>query len=195
MAKISRISLAALVLLSAPAFAQDEVGPTDERINQLVIYGDDECPQSTDDVIVVCARMREGDRFRIPAILRDDPENPKNKAWLDRVQAYEYVGASGAMSCSTSGSSAFTGCTQKFIANAYAEKGQDPGITFGKLIAEERKKRLAGIDAEAAKIEELEKQSEKDRAAREAKLEADLAAQGQTPPADESDAEPLPNPD
>lgn len=194
-AKITFISLAALTAFAAPAFAQDTPGPTDERINQLVIYGDDKCPQSSDTEIVVCARMNESERYRIPEILRGDPDNPKNKAWLDRVQAYEYVGASGAMSCSTSGSSGFTGCNQKFIKDAYQEKGEAPGILFGKLIAEERKKRLAGIDAEAAQIEEMEKQSDKDRAAREAKLAEDKA-NGVVPaePDDAADAEPLPEP-
>lgn len=195
-AKFKSISMAALALMSVPAFAQDEVtAPSGEKINQLIIYGEDKCPESTDDVIVVCGRMGEADRYRIPPALRSDPNNLKNQAWLNRVQAYEYVGKTGAMSCTTSGSGGFTGCNQKFVADAYKEKEQDPGISFGLMIAEERKKRLSGIDADAAKVEELEIQSEKERAARQAKLEAQLSAQGQNPPTDETDAEPLPEPD
>lgn len=127
--------------------------------------------------------------------MRNDPNNPKNQAWLNKVQAYEYVGASGTMSCSPSGAGGFTGCGLKEIDAAYAEKKQDPGVAFGLLIAEERKRRLSGIDAAAAETEALEVQSEKARAEREAKLAADQA-NGVVPPAptDEADVEPLPDP-
>lgn len=195
MHKMARMSVAAIaIIMSVPAAAQAQeaatVQPGDEKINQLIIYGDDKCPESTGDEIVVCARMDEADRFRIPSSLRGDPNDPRNQAVSERIKAYEYVGASGTMSCSPSGAGGFTGCGLKEIDKAYAEKAQDPGITFGRLIAAERAKRMAGIDAEAAEIEERVKEFEKGRAEREAKLQAELEAKE----AVSAETQPLPEP-
>lgn len=183
--------LSALVL-AVPASAQVAEGPAlpDEKINQLIIYGDDVCPESKGDEIVVCARLEEAERYRIPTSLRSDPNDLGNQAWTERVKAYEYVAASGTMSCSPSGAGGFTGCGLAEINKAYAEKAQDPGITFGRLIAAERAKRLAGIDAEAAQIEERTKEFEKGRAEREAKLQTELDAQEASPA-----TAPLPEPE
>ncbi len=191
-----RTSIAILALgASAPALAQEQSGPSvpDEKINQLIVYGDDVCPESKGDEIVVCARMSEADRYRIPTSLRSDPNDLRNQAWGERVMAYEYVAASGTMSCSPSGAGGFTGCGLGEINKAYAEKAQDPGITFGRLIAAERAKRLAGIDAEAAEVEVRTKEFEKGRAEREAKLQAELEAQENTANP-QLQTEPLPEP-
>ena len=183
------------IMLSAPAMAQDSLAnqPGDEKINQLIVYGDDECPQSTGDEIVVCARMDEAARYRIPSSLRNDPNDPRNQATSERIKAYEYVGASGIMSCSPSGAGGFTGCGLREIDQAYAEKAQDPGLVFGRLIAAERAKRMAGIDAEAAEVEARVTEFEKGRAERETKLQAEMDAKeavaGGSP-----DAQPLPEP-
>ena len=183
------------ILISSASIAQETgaTQPSDEKINQLIVYGDDECPQSTGDEIVVCARMNEADRYRIPPSLRSDPNSPQNQAWLNRVQAYEYVGASGTLSCSPSGAGGFTGCGLKEIDRAYAEKAQDPGITFGRLIAAERTKRMAGIDAEAAAVEERVKEFEKGRAEREARLQAEMDAK-EAAERSGSETQPLPEP-
>jgi hypothetical protein len=186
---------AAALLLAVQAQAQDAPTgqPGDEKINQLIIYGDDECPESKGDEIVVCARMDEAARYRIPSSLRGDPNDPRNQATSERIKAYEYVAASGTMSCSPSGAGGFTGCGLAEINRAYAEKAQDPGITFGRLIAAERAKRLAGIDAEAAEVDARVEEFERGRAEREAKIQAELEAKeatGQTTP----DSEPLPDP-
>jgi len=190
---MTRISLASIALmLSAQAPAQDALTakPGDEKINQLIIYGNDKCPESVGDEIVVCARMGEADRYRIPTNLRDDPNDPRNQAMSERIKSYEYVAASGTMSCSPSGAGGFTGCGLAAINEAYAEKAQDPGITFGRLIAAERAKRMAGIDAEAAEVEARVVEFEKGRAEREAKLQAELDAKE----AANAEADPLPQP-
>jgi hypothetical protein len=190
---MTRISLASIALmLSAQAPAQDALTakPGDEKINQLIIYGNDKCPESVGDEIVVCARMGEADRYRIPTNLRDDPNDPRNQAMSERIKSYEYVAASGTMSCSPSGAGGFTGCGLAEINKSYAEKAQDPGITFGRLIAAERAKRMAGIDAEAAEVEARVVEFEKGRAEREAKLQAELDAKE----AANAEAEPLPQP-
>ena len=149
-------------LLASPAFAQDEAG---DRVNQLVIYGDDPCPQSSDGEIVVCARKGEEERYRIPETLRGgDPSDAKNQAWSERVRSYEYVGKSGTQSCSPVGAGGFTGCTEQLLTQAYAERGQDDTVNWGQLIEEERQKRLSRIDEEAEAVEqrlrEIDAQSE-----------------------------------
>lgn len=157
--------LMAGAMFANPALAQDAAG---DRVNQLVIYGDDPCPQSTEGEIVVCARKDESERYRIPETLRDNPNDAKNEAWSERVRAYEYVGKSGTQSCSPVGAGGFTGCTQKLLKQAYAEKAQDDTVNWGRLIEEERQKRLARIDGEAEAVEERLREIEAQREAREA---------------------------
>ena len=149
----------AAVLLTAPASAQS----AEEKVNQLIVYGSDPCPQSTQNEITVCARKDEAERFRIPEFLRESSA-PDNNAWTNRVLAYETVGATGTLSCSPVGPGGMTGCMGKLIDTAYAEKRGDPNIRFSELIADERARRLATIDQDAAetqaRVEAIERQYE-----------------------------------
>lgn len=180
-ASLSAIAAITAIAFASPAAAQDEAG---DRVNQLVIYGDDECPTSSEHEIVVCARKDESERYRIPETLRGGSlGEAKNQAWAERVRSYEYVGASGINSCSATGSGGFTGCTQALIRKAMAEQGMDDTVNWAQLIEAERQGRLAGIDAEAETVEvrlrEIEAQSEARAAAAEAareRLEAQDAA-------------------
>jgi len=151
------VSFAALAGFAAPAAAQD----AGEKVNQLIIYGDDVCPQGSADEIVICARKDEGERFRIPEALRES-SSPQNEAWNNKVLAYEMVGRSGTMSCSPSGAGGWTGCAQKLIDTAYAEKREGGDVRFSELIAAERARRLSTLDTDAAetqkRVEALEKE-------------------------------------
>jgi len=144
--------------------ADDGPAQGDEKVNQLIVYGDDPCPVSTAEQITVCARKDEAERFRIPAPLRDNPSDPRNQSWTDRVKAYETVGAAGINSCSPVGSGGASGCTTRLIQDAYAEKKQGSDVQFGKLIEEERQRRMSTIDKDAAaeqsRVEQLEKEYE-----------------------------------
>jgi hypothetical protein len=91
-----RYTLLAAMLLAGPAAAQ-EAAPAaapaaDAKVSQLIVYGDDPCPQSSGDEIVVCARKPEGERFRIPQELRDNPNDPVNQSWTNRATELQYVG-------------------------------------------------------------------------------------------------------
>jgi hypothetical protein len=147
----------AALMLAAPAAAQG----VDEKVNQLIVYGDDPCPQSSGDEITVCARKDEAERYRIPEPLRET-YSPQNDAWSNRVIAYETVGASGTLSCSPVGGGGMTGCVSKLIDTAYAQKKQDPNIRFSELIAEERARRLATIDKDAAEMQARVEQAERE---------------------------------
>jgi hypothetical protein len=153
------LALSATALFhAAPALAQEQGG---DKVNQLIIYGDDPCPQSTGDEITVCARKSEGERYRIPEPLRDT-DRPGNESWTQRVLAYETVGATGINSCSPAGAGGEYGCTQKLINAAYAERKQSSDVKFGQMISEARKDRLSTIDQETAdeqsRVEQLEKE-------------------------------------
>lgn len=151
----------------SPASAQEtgaSAQDTGERVNQLIIYGDDPCPASRDNEITVCARKSENERFRIPAPLRESGDLQKNEAWNNKVLAYETVGNTGTQSCSPVGAGGWTGCSNKLIGNAYAEKRESSDVHFSELIQAEREKRLSTIDKDAAatqsRVEEAEREYE-----------------------------------
>ena len=174
--------VAALFSAPFPAVAQET---SREKVNQLIVYGEDPCPASDDGSITVCARKDEAERFRIPAPLRDNPNASVNQGWSQRVKAYETVGASGVNSCSPVGAGGASGCMAQLINSAYAEKKQASDVQFGKLIEAERAKRTQSIDAdtaaEQARVEVLEKEYEA-KLKRESEAEPQSAGTG-TPPA------------
>jgi hypothetical protein len=148
-----RLLIAAALLLgvAAPAAAQPAVD--DVRINQLIIYGDDPCPGSTDDEIIVCARKPESDRYRIPENLRRNPNDPANRSWHERAIELSYVGRGGTQSCSTVGPGGWTGCFDQLAGAWRAEReGRDSG-NWNRLIEEARQERLNRIDGEAEEEE------------------------------------------
>ena len=151
-------AVAAVAWLPVPAAAQTQAG---DRVNTVIVYGDDQCPQSSPTEIVVCARLDEGERFRIPEKLRQSSD-PENEPWASRVRAYETVGSFGALSCSPVGSGGELGCTAKMIEAAYKERATSSDVRAGELISEARAERLETLDAEAAatqaRVEELERQ-------------------------------------
>jgi len=109
----------ALVLASAPAAAQDDT----VQIAEIVVYGDDPCPRSTDDDIVVCARKPESERYRIPERFREGPRQTR-ESWAARAKSFEYVGRTGIQSCSAVGPGGYTGCLENMISRAKAEYRQ-----------------------------------------------------------------------
>ena len=153
---LTAASAIAMGLGSAPAAAQDNAG---DRVNQVIIFGEDECPESTGDTITVCARLDESERYRIPPNLRTST-SPENESWTNRALALEAVGDFGPLSCTPVGAGGDLGCTLEMIEAAYAERASSSDLRFAELIEEERAERLAAIDDDAAatqaRVEELE---------------------------------------
>lgn len=180
---------ATFALFASPASAQSESVPPStgggERVNQVIVYGDDPCPAAQGDEIVVCGRMTEDERYRIPEALRGNPNDPRRESWTARVQSVERIGRTGTDSCSPTGLGGFTGCMNQMINNAVAEREQAAGTNWTNAVAEERRRRMEGFDAEA---NEVEAQIARDEAARIAREQAAEEA------AAEVDAEPLPMP-
>ena len=183
-ARLSAVALAATVM-TTPAAAQDAAG---DRVNMVIVYGDDAAPEPVGDEIVVVARLPENERYRIPEGLRFS-DSPANDSWVNRVERLEFVGDFGTLSCSAVGVGGSTGCTQEMIRQAYADKDASASVRFGQLIAAARAERLSTIDEDAAEEQARVEQIEREYMRR-------LEAEREGPVGDEVvDADPLPEPD
>ena len=192
---MTRLPLAALFLAGSlfalPAAAQEADTSAAEKINQVIVYGNDQCAPSAADEIVVCNRLPEQDRYRVPQLFRGgDPLDPRNQAWLNRVTTMERVGRFGTDSCSPVGLGGFTGCTQALVAGARAEEQAADKTDWQAMIADERAKRIAGIDAAADEVEAAVVAEERALAERQ-KAAEDLEAQanGTAPQREQADPE------
>ena len=107
------------VLAPVPALAQGG------KISEIIVYGTDACPRSTDDNVVVCARKPESERYRIPERLRESGSRQSREAWANRAIAFETYGKTGINSCSPVGPAGFTGCTQQLISQAFKERREE----------------------------------------------------------------------
>jgi hypothetical protein len=154
--RLALFTLAALA--AAPAVAQPPGVPVsnptppaaEPRVNQVIVYGDDPCTPSRDpDEITVCARLPEGDRYRIPSNLRDNPNAPGNQSWSNRATELAYVGRTGTDSCSTTGPGGFTGCLNQIINHAQAERRGAGDANWTRMIEEARRDREARLRDEA----------------------------------------------
>jgi hypothetical protein len=110
--------LAAAPLLVPVAHAQNAA-----QNGVLLIYGDDKCPTNDNgEEIVVCQRLDEAERFRIPQNLRQQPGRPQaNESWAVRSEDALDAGRMGTGSCSTVGPGGQTGCFVRQATRARAE--------------------------------------------------------------------------
>ena len=119
------LATAALILptlaVPTPALAQ--------RVNEIIVYGTDPCPRSTDDEVVVCARKPESERFRIPENLRQGGSLQSRQAWANRAIAFETYSKTGINSCSPVGPAGFTGCSQQLVSQAFKERREETAVT------------------------------------------------------------------
>ncbi len=113
------VAVGLTALPAAPALAQAP------RVNEIIVYGTDPCPRSTDDEVVVCARKPEGERFRIPEALREGGSIQSRTAWAERARVFETVGRTGINSCSPVGPAGYTGCSQQLIDQAFRERADE----------------------------------------------------------------------
>ena len=118
---------AAVALLSGlsvpqPAFAQSQdSSSTGSKMAEIVVFGNDPCPRSTDDEVVVCTRVPESYRYRMPEAYRPSGTYPQRQAWANKAKSIERVGRTGIQSCSPVGPAGYTGCMQQMIDEAKAE--------------------------------------------------------------------------
>jgi hypothetical protein len=108
----SAATVGGFAALPAPAVAQQG------NIAEIIVYGADPCPRSTDDQVVVCARRPEAERYRIPEKLRPSGTRQQTEAWANKARTIETVGATGINSCSPVGPAGTTGCLTRVINEA-----------------------------------------------------------------------------
>jgi len=103
------------------AFPQPAEAQAGNSIAEIIVYGTDPCPRSTDDQVVVCARRPETERYRIPDPLRQSGTRQQRQSWANKARALETVGATGTNSCSPVGPGGFTGCLTQVIKEARSQ--------------------------------------------------------------------------
>ena len=110
-------AIAGFALAPAPAAAQQSVA-------EIIVYGNDPCPRSTDSQVVVCARRPESERYRIPERLRPGGTRQETQSWANKAKVLETVGDTGINSCSPVGPGGYTGCLTQVIRQARDQRRQ-----------------------------------------------------------------------
>lgn len=107
--------LAALIALPALASAQDNqagTGQPPQRIRSVTLTGEQKCPKSVGNEVVVCSRLDQP--YRIPKQLRNDGPIPaQNQSWVNRAATMDQVGrVAGGLpdTCSAVGTGGQSGC-------------------------------------------------------------------------------------
>src|SRR3546814_19369793 len=78
---LTLLAVAVSSLMGSPAFAE-----TPERVETLVVYGEDPCPQEHDGAIVVCARKPESERYRLPKDMSKKKSVAGSQGWRSRSE-------------------------------------------------------------------------------------------------------------
>jgi hypothetical protein len=111
-----------LIALFAPLPVAAQPAPPPQRVLNLTVYGEDPCPKSEGEEIVVCARRPESERYRIPKKLREKPDVAGGPGWGSQVATMEQVQRNATpMGCSPIGG-ANTGCYAQMMAQWFAER-------------------------------------------------------------------------
>lgn len=112
------------LLLAALALAASTPDGVPDRTINLMVFGDDPCPEAaSEEEIVVCARMPESERYRLPRRFRDRSDRPLEVSWAARAWDLEEAQRdTRPNSCSVVGSFGQTGCTQAMIRQWIAER-------------------------------------------------------------------------
>lgn len=113
-------SAAAVGFATLPGTAEAQ----QNSVAEIIVYGNDPCPRSTDDQVVVCARRPEAERYRIPERLREGGPPQAREAWANKAKVLETVGDTGTFSCSPVGPGGYTGCLTQVIKQARDQRRQ-----------------------------------------------------------------------
>jgi hypothetical protein len=117
------LTLALGALSASPAAAQRA------QPSQIIVYGTDPCPRTTDDDVVVCYRRPESERFRLPEVLRPSGPRQVGQSWSRQAEALNNVGSTGLNKCSPVGPMGVAGCAQQEINQAFRERREDAAGT------------------------------------------------------------------
>lgn len=115
--------VSSLVAVPAPSFAQAQTSPSGE----LVVFGTDPCPRSSDDEVVICKRLPESMRYRMPEAYRPTGTFQERQSWSNKAKALTTVGNTGIGSCSAVGPGGYTGCLTQEIQQARQAQSEAEG--------------------------------------------------------------------
>lgn len=124
------------LLVATPAMAQDSVvqdpDAPPKKIRTVFVYGNEPCPASGGDEIVVCRRAPAEEQYRIPPTLREAPPSPANNAWANRADAViEANDVTVPGNCSPVGGGGQSGCARKAAEQWAADRrarGEEPAV-------------------------------------------------------------------
>lgn len=123
-APLATAALLAGLAVPQTAVAQSQTADsstTGSKLAEIIVFGNDPCPRSTDDEVVVCTRVPESYRYRMPEAYRPSGTYQQRQAWANKAKSIERVGRTGIQSCSPVGPAGYTGCMQQMIDEARAE--------------------------------------------------------------------------
>ena len=113
------ITVGGIAAVPAPALAQ-QAGTQSE----VIVYGNDPCPRSTESNIVVCRHRPESERYRLPKNQQLQGTRQERQSWANQSRAVMNAGKTGINSCSAVGPGGSTGCLIQQIDQARRENGQ-----------------------------------------------------------------------
>ena len=120
-----RFALTVFVMLSATSSALAQDKPPPQVTRTATVFGNDPCPAAAPNEIVVCGRLPESERYRIPKRFREKPreDSGPGASWASRVETLEAAQRyTMPGSCTVHGSFGQTGCTQAMIRQWYLER-------------------------------------------------------------------------
>ena len=124
MSRVTILMSAAAVTLAGGYAAFATPAAAQSSVAEIIVYGNDPCPRSTDDQVVVCARRPETERYRIPERYRPSGPPQVSQSWAAKSKVLETVGDTGTNSCSPVGPGGYTGCLTQVIRQAREQRKQ-----------------------------------------------------------------------
>ena len=98
-----------------------------QTVRSVTLVGDEKCPKSTGNEIVVCSHIGQGDQYRIPTQFRELPHPAEQNSWVNRAAVVDQVSREAAglpNTCSVVGDGGQTGCAMQAFKQYSAEKRQ-----------------------------------------------------------------------
>ena len=133
-----RLLILSLALSGAAATSFAAPAPVLAQISQdrvIDVYGDEKCPSSNGQQIVVCHRHDLKEKYRIPKDLRDsEPEPQAAGGNIGALSAVNTTGGTGVQiqSCNAIGAGVNAGCTKSQLDNwkaqQRAKKKEEEGV-------------------------------------------------------------------
>ena len=130
---MNRPALAAVMLMIGATVPATAAEPP-RRTTTTTVFGDDACPTASNGDIIVCGRLPESERYRIPKKLRENKKARVEQSWASRNATLDEVArVQRPNSCSVVGLGGQTGCSEAMLRQWADERraaGQRVGIPF-----------------------------------------------------------------